>query len=1187
MHLKRIELQGFKSFAGKTILEFDKGITCVVGPNGSGKSNIADAVRWVLGEQSAKQLRGSRMLDMIFSGTQFRKSVGFAEVSAIFDNEDQILPIEYTEVVITRKLYKNSDSEYSINNVECRLKDILNLFYDTGIGKEGYSIIGQGKIQEILSEKSEDRRGIFEEAVGIMKYKVKKLEAKRKLDKTENNLLRLGDIINELKIQLGPLKEQSVVAKEFLVIRDKLKILEVGLYLNNLNNYKSRLIRYDEDIKINVSSISHENENLEQLKQKNINRNNQIQMIEDKEEIKRNELNEHVMSIETTLHEISIANERINSIKNGIKRNLDDIIDYDEKINLLNNDYLKREQRIDYFKQQHNKFNTNLSEKQNEIDGIIQSLGEREKEIEQLKIKILDEQEKISDIKILVRTSENENLSFINLIENSDKDLHLSILEKDKVFLLKQELKNENTKILNTKNKKLDQLANYRNSISNNYKIKNENKEKLEKTRNMLGIYESNLKIVTDMERRMDGYRHSVKAIIEAVKNSETNLDGIFDIFGKLITVDDKYEVAIEAALGGNIQNIVVKDEESAKHAISYLKRNSGGRATFMPLNSIRRNDIRENLYSNVKNQKGFINTADKLVNYDNKFDNVVSNLLGKIVIVETFNDATRISRTIRGDYKIVTLEGEFFNIGGSISGGSLGRKGTRILGREKNINKLQEDIINSKNDILKFEEYELEYIENEKELKELVFDLEKNINQLNTEEIRSEGSITQLNIDFNKIEKKIETIKNSIHEINYKKENNIKIINENKTIQQKIETYISSMKTNISEFEITHVDERNKRDELHLDISDLKVSTNSALESINNTNDTLERLNSEIKELANRKEIRLIEISELKKKKETLKNEIVSKSTIVKNPEEKENTLRAQLNDLSTKRRKYEDENNSFMDVVSETNRKIIEFQNKMSKIEVSKAKVESEMKAMQDRMWDEYGLTHNEALEKHNEIVNITEARRDIKSGKKRISELGLINIHAIEDYTKTNERYIFLEEQCDDLEKSKRNLYKIITEMNSIMKKLFIEKFEIINKNFDRVFKELFDGGRAKIELCDENDILESGIDIIVQPPGKKLQNMMLLSGGEKSLTAISLIFAILEMNPSPFCIFDEIEAALDDTNVIRFAEYINEYKEKTQFILITHRKGSMEHSDSLYGVTMQEHGISKIVSMKMTD
>jgi len=1187
MHLKRIELQGFKSFASKTVLEFNKGISCVVGPNGSGKSNIADAVRWVLGEQSAKQLRGSKMLDMIFSGTQYRRSVGYAQVSVVFDNEDQVLPIEYTEVVITRRLYKNGDSEYSINNNDCRLKDVLGLFYDTGIGKEGYSIIGQGKIQEILSAKSEDRRGVFEEAAGIMKYKVKKLEAQRKLQKTEDNLIRLGDIVNELKIQLGPLKEQSIVAKEFLDIRDRLKILEVGLYLNNLNGYKKRLIRYDEDIKINEQYVNEENINLENFKQENIDRNNDIQVIEEKEEIKRKELNEYIMSIETTLHEISIANEKINSIKNSIKRNLDDIIDIEQKQTIINSDYLKREERIEYFKNQYEKFSTNLNQKQNEINNIIKSLGDREKEIEQLKFDILEEQDKISDIKILVRTLENENNSINETIQIGDKDLHLSILEKDKIFLLKQELENENKKIISSKKLRIDEHEKYKNLLEKNSNNEKENRESLEKTRTKLGIYESNLKIVTDMEKRMDGYRHSVKSVIEATKARQLSLDGVCEIFGKLISVDDKYEVAIEAALGGNIQNIVVETEQSAKKAISYLKTNNNGRATFMPLNSIRRNRIKEDIFNSVKNQKGFINTGDKLVEYDMKYDNAVSNLLGKIVIVESFEDATRISRNIRGDYKIVTLEGDFFNIGGTISGGSLGRKGTRILGREKNILRLKKDIITAKENIEKYEQLAAEYDDSKNKLLTTIYTLENEINLLNEKIIRSETGIIQLNTDYNKIENKIDNRKKVNYDLLQKKEQNIKVINERRNTQEQIELNINKMKIKIAEFEVSHLDERNKRDELHLDISDLKVSTNSALESINNTTDTLSRLSNEIKELVNRKEIREIDIEELKKKQENLQSDIELKSKIVENPKEKEDDLKFDLNALSLKRKNYEEENGKFIEIVSGTNKKIIDFQNKISKINVSKAKIESEMKAMQDRMWDEYGLTHNEALEKHNEIENITEARKEIKVGKKRINELGLINVHAIEDYKKTNERYVFLEEQCEDLEKSKRNLYRIISEMNTIMKKLFVEKFDIINRIFERVFKELFDGGRARIELVDKDDVLESGIDIIVQPPGKRLQNMMLLSGGEKALTAISLIFAILEMNPSPFCIFDEIEAALDDTNVIKFAEYINAYKEKTQFILITHRKGSMENSDSLYGVTMQEHGVSKVVSMKMTD
>ncbi|MCK5812304.1 MAG: chromosome segregation protein SMC [Clostridiales bacterium] len=1187
MHLKRIDLQGFKSFAGKTVLEFNKGITCVVGPNGSGKSNIADAVRWVLGEQSAKQLRGSKMLDMIFSGTQFRRSVGYAEVSLIFDNEDQDLPIDYTEVVITRRLFRNGDSEYSINKNSCRLKDITNLFLDTGIGKEGYSIIGQGKIQEILSAKSEERRGIFEEAAGIMKYKVKKLEASRKLQRTEDNLLRIGDIVNELKNQINPLHEQSEVAKEFLIIRDRLKILEVGLYLNNLNNYTKRLVKYDENIIEIDSYITSENQALVLLKQQNIDRNSNIQQIEESEEEQRSLLNNYIMSVETTLHEISIANERITSVEGSIARSRQDIVEVEERVALLTSDYLKREERIGYFTKQYEKFAKMLDEEQQQMNSIIVSLGEKEKEIEQLTGNVYVLQEQISDVKISIRTLENTNISLISSLENIQKELQLAILEKDQISLAKQDL-NQHVKKLKAEEKiyKENHIT-YIDKKHNNTNSTLASREQLEKTRTRLGIFESNLKIVSDMEKRMEGYRHSVKAIMEENNREDSELSGVFNIFGKLITVEEKFETAIEAALGGNLQNIVMKNEQSAKIAIEFLKKNHQGRATFMPLNSMRRNNIKNELYIKLKRMKGFINTADNLIDFDQQFSGVVSNLLGKIIICESFDDAKNMSRTIKGDYKIVTLEGEFFNIGGSITGGSLGRKGSRILGRDKEIKRLEKGIIEESKKIISIEETITTLLSDSKTLTDELLNIDIQLQEMNTKLVRSESDLTKHDSDYNKTVQRISKLNEQKTMLNDTIISQKKIIEVNREQQTTIEKQITNMRRTIAEFENLHLDERNRRDELHLSIADLKVSTNSAKESIANTSDTLARLASEQEELSRRKEMRTIDINDLTKKKQSIEQEIITKSALVKNPEEKEEQLRKQLSKLTNSRRKLEEDNTKHMDLVSEVNGKIIDFQNKITKVQVSKAKVESETEAMKNRMWDEYGLTHNEAMEKHSEIENIVEARKEIKEGKKRITELGPVNINAIEDYKKTNERYVFLVDQSDDLEKSKKNLYKIISEMNKVMKKVFLEKFEIINKKFERVFKELFEGGRAKIVLVNEEDVLESGIDIIVQPPGKKLQNMMLLSGGEKAFTAISLLFAILEMNPSPFCIFDEIEAALDDTNVIKFAEYINEYKAKTQFILITHRKGSMEHSDAIYGVTMQEHGVSKVVSMKMTD
>ncbi|HPQ47144.1 MAG TPA: chromosome segregation protein SMC [Clostridia bacterium] len=1185
MYLKRIELQGFKSFAGKTVLEFHKGITSVVGPNGSGKSNIADAVRWVLGEQSAKQLRGSKMFDVIFSGTQYRKSVGFADVTLVIDNEEGRLPIDYSEVSITRRLYRSGDSEFSINGNQCRLKDIRDLFLDTGVGRDGYSIISQGKIQEILSVKSEDRRGIFEEAAGIMKYKVRKIEAQRKLERTEQNLLRIGDIVNELKHQMGPLEEQSIKAREFIELREVLQKNEVGLYLNNLKNFNSRLEKYELDMESLRSDIELQEKELEQASLDNTERIKKQHELEESEENARAVLNEFLMSVETKRHEVQIARERLNSIIAGRERARREVLEIEEKKKQLARDYSRREEQIEYLKKQQTVFEEKLDDKRKVLDAILVTLGEKEKQMEMLREQLDDMVDRLSEVRIKMRSAELEGATIDDSITSSFKTQQELIIEKDSFKLKAQDSGNDAAKITREANEVSSRLSIVQEDIASGNTEIEKLRSELGAKRTRLGILESSLKILEDMEKRMEGYSGTVKDLIEESGLVGTELTGIRGVAARMISVENGFEQALEAALGNYVQAIVTDDKKSIGTAIGYLKEQNKGRASFIPgKNEV---TVMKDTSEKLRDMPGFMGTISDRIKGDPVIIETLKSILSGVIVVDNYANATALWEKGKGIYAVATLEGDFLGSDGVITGGSASFEKAGLINRENKIRETRKQADSIGKDIEELDGRLKKSVNDVAELSSEEKALREKLNDLNVQKTRKEAEATAALAALEGIKGRIESLEKSILTSKERK----------KAIQSEIETLrtglaeqekqISEIRNSISASEMSHQEDRKNRDELHLDISDLKVSLNSVVESLGSSGESMDRIETEREELDSKKELTLVEIKEFDDTEKRLIQDIETREKAVSNPEEEQKRLEGILNGFVRGRRALEEESNRHVDRVNEINKEILQLQNKYSKVEVNQAKTVSEIDAMKNRMWDEYGLTHNEALGKHTEIENISEARNEINRCRKRIKELGPVNVNAIDDYARTRERYDFLSVQQADLNESKEDLYKVIREMNTIMKKTFKEQLEIINERFDKVFVELFEGGKARVELVDENDILESGIDIIVQPPGKKLQNMMLLSGGEKAFTAIALVFAILDINPSPFCIFDEIEAALDETNVWKFGEYVKNYRHKTQFIMITHRKGTMEHSDSLYGVTMQEHGISKVVSMSMTD
>ncbi len=1185
MYLKKLEIQGFKSFADKINLDFTSGITAVVGPNGSGKSNIGDAVRWVLGEQSAKTLRGSKMEDVIFAGTEHRKSVGFAEVSLTIDNSDNYLPVSYSEVTITRRVYRSGESEYYINKTSCRLKDIHELFLDTGIGRDGYSIIGQGRVDEILSSKSEDRRHIFEEASGIMKYKVRKQEAERKLELTEQNLVRINDIINELESQLEPLREQSDAAKKYLSLREDLKELEVNVYLDSIDKFKEKIKEYEgqfKDIKDNIEA--------EERKLRNITAQNQqkTELLKTLEE-KITEAREKFYVIETNLEknssEINLNNEKINGLDQNIKRLDDEISEIQTKSEELLKEEKTRQGKIDYLNRQYADFSKKLEAYQSELDAIISTLSGSEQQIEKMKAGIMDKLDLQSDKRTQINNIRNHIENLKKRQNSIGTEIYSLKLEKDKDNMKKEDLaENIRNTVLLIKHSstKMQELSNERNELQSTLQTM----EKQHGTvKTDIQVKSSRHRMLKDMEKSMEGYSRSVKEIMHACQSSGEFGSGIHGTVAQLISVDKKYETAIEMTLGSALQNIIASTEEDAKKAIEFLKRNKIGRATFLPVTAVNGKRLDDNTIRRLEEFKGFCGLASDLVTCDSRYKGIVLNLLGRVAVVENLDAGIGIAKRFGYTFRIVTLEGDILSTSGSMSGGSNDHKSSGILSRSREITELETSV-----EALKKEEVSLGSKINEVRsmLSEVETEYNEENNKLRDSELvktRDENHLGMLEDNMRKTDAKIGMLNDEKAQIAKQEQETVLEQKKYEEELENIEKDIAQTKSIIAEHQEKFKADQSVRDELHQEITDFKISVNSIVESIQSVNEHMDRIGSE-KE-AMQKSIARKQSERQRAANETLslRQAIEGLENLIKGLQNEKTGKTFEIDRLVEEKKVLEEESSDFIEKLNSTNKTILLLQEEYNRIDVRNTRAEAEMKAIQDRMWDEYELTYSNALEIKKELPSMTQAQKTINDYRAQIKMLGPVNVSAIDDYIKTRERFEFMSVQKNDMEQAKDKLHKIITEMVQIMKKQFIEQFKLINENFGIVYRELFGGGRAELIIADQENVLESGIEIEVQPPGKKLQNMMLLSGGERAFTAIALLFAILRLKPTPFCLLDEIEAALDDANVYRFGEYVKKFSQKTQFIIVTHRKGTMEASDTMYGVTMQEHGVSKVVSMKM--
>lgn len=1179
MYLKRIEMQGFKSFADKTVLEFKPGITTVIGPNGSGKSNISDAIRWVLGEQSMKSLRGAKSEDIIFAGTQARKSLGFAEVSIVIDNNDNKLPIEYSEVTVTRKIYRSGETGYFINKVPCRLKDILELFMDTGIGKDGYSIIGQGKIDEILSNKSEDRRHIFEEAAGIVKYRTRKQESEKKLEQTKLNLLRINDILAEIEANIEPLKLQSDKAKQFLDLREELKSIEVGLFIYNINTYKEKLEQLVKDEDIITSQKEAEDSKMEALQASKEELRQVVDDITAQIENMQNIGFESSNKIEKINSEIGISNERIQNNSANKQRLEAEILEVKNRIEELKEEQKQKLEKKTNLTSNKEKFEKELAEKETELAELSKKLSAKELEIEGKKQIVQDNIDKKYELAAEINT---QDVNYENLEKRKKQlknEIDSVISELDSTRYGKNEISKGFYDIESKRNIAVENLEKSVRAKEQNMQKLKQYEEEISKLTYTQRMKQARHQFLIETEKEKEGYNKTVKSLLVACDKDSNLNKGIHGVLANLISVEKEYETAIEMCLGQSLQNIVTSTEQDAKKMIEYLRTNSLGRASFLPIASVQGKKL-----DKLTKMDGVIGIASDLVKCKKEYEQIILSLLGRTVVVEDMDTAIALAKKDKYSFRIVTLKGDIISSSGSISGGSVQTKTVNILGRSREIEDLEKELKKLEKQIADKTAEKEEYASSIGDSIEQTAKLEKELQEIEIVYATEKQKMVAVEENITRLENRLAKLKEEVTQTEKQKEEN-RLLKEQKEAEiQELTQQIEELNKVIEEFALNNKDNQKYIDDLNFDITNLKISVTSFDESESSIEEMVERISQDIKNneqsIENKNQNILAITEENTKLEQTIteyNNQIEQIKQEVTNSGTKVEELKQERIAKNEKLVNTENEIQSQFSTLESLKEQII-------KLDVKKTKLEQDLQQVVESLWNEYELTPN-STEEYQKPNNVATAQKQVNSLRNKIKDLGSINIDSIEEYKKTKERYDFMSEQRLDLENTASKLRKIIGDMTTTMQNQFKEKFELINKNFNEVFTELFNGGKAELILENEENILECGIDIRVQPPGKKLQNMMLLSGGEKAFTAIALLFAILKINPAPFCILDEIEAALDDVNVYRFAEYLKKFCKQTQFLVITHRKGTMEAGDSVYGVTMEENGISKLLSIKL--
>lgn len=1181
MVLKTLEIQGFKSFPDKTALNFGKGITAVVGPNGSGKSNISDAVRWVLGETSSKSLRGSKMEDVIFGGTSARKPLGFAQVQLTLDNSDASLKDKGEIVTVSRRYYRSGESEYKIDGENVRARDIRELFMDTGLGSDGYSMVGQGKIDSIISQKNEDRRELFEEAAGISLFRHKRKDANRRLDQAQENLVRLLDILGELESRVEPLRKQSEKAQKFITLSDEKKTLEIGVWVNKINRFTSEL--REQEHKIDAANASYdicekelkdiENE-IEEIAQKTVSINTQIEQIRAgskayEEEALRKDGEASVL--QTTLNH---NNETIERLKNDIGDVDNTNLSIDAQIEEKNEFIAKSEKDIELKKQE-------LKEVTDEMNNLLSSNEEFSKLTVELNQKITALTLKLSDCRVKC----SQALTSAEQIKSRQSVVDDSIAQGKKDLEEIEAKKSESEEKLNALQSRIDE----NNNSMQGYKIKLQTKTdkadklkaELEKANAEFNQKQQKAKMLLDLEKNMEGFSGAVKAVMKQAQSKA--LSGVHGPLSSLITVDNEYSVAVEVALGAAMQNIVVGNEADAKRAIYYLKNNRVGRATFLPISAIKARNLDEH---GLDDNLGFVAIASDLVECKAEYKNIISNLLGRVVIVEDMDCAIGIAKRYSNRFKIVTVDGQVINPGGSMTGGSQSR-GAGILSRGNMIDELNAQ---AKELEKACEDIKIKY---KTALEEANFALaelqgaEADLQQAKEEFIRAQGEHKLVSEKYDLLSSQLNIL---VNEKNNSKSRIEEFEKEAKSGEEKIKEIENEIKLNETELEKTsgNASEINaKRDEfrakseqINLELVTLAKDNESAKLSVeelnfrkNSQSDRVKTIQDEIAQIEDKNKSLLISINEIKAQA----NDLRVKAEQSNNDVSEQINQRNELEKRTTELRSEEKVKNQDREKLSGS----------IVRLDERKLAMKKEYDELNDMLFEQYELTKHEAEALNIQIDDMSEAKRRLHEIKVAIKGLGSINVGAIEEYKEVSERYTFLKEQIGDVEKSKNELLKIIEDLTASMSEKFLSQFNKINEEFKVCFADFFGGGKGELVLEEPDNCLESPIEIRIQPPGKSVQNINLFSGGEKSLAAMALLFSVLKVQPAPFCIYDEVEAALDDVNVERFAKYMRKMTDKTQFISITHRRGTMEEADVLYGVTMQEKGVSKLIELQTAE
>lgn len=1181
MFLKALEMQGFKSFPDKTVLEFNKGVTAVVGPNGSGKSNISDAVRWVLGEQSTKNLRGSKMEDVIFDGTDIRKAKGFAEVTLRLDNKDRTLQNDNDEVSVTRRYFRSGESEYLINGESSRLRDINELFMDTGLGRDGYSIVGQGRIADMVSSKTGDRREMLEEAAGISHFRYRRADATKRLKQAEENLVRLRDILTELETRVGPLKAQSEKAQKFIVLAEERKDLEIGIWLNTIDRTNDRL--REQDHKISTSEVNYKQAE------------DELVAIEEKIDSAAQEIKNINIKIEEIRAQSSVSDEQISALETQLKVEENSILHNNETIERLKKDKSdenETEQHLDERIRDAEQAIEQAKEQVTALENEMSELTAREESFKSDNATFSDRAQKLSaetsalsvelaDCRVLSETAN----SSVEEIKNRISAIDSTLGGRQEVYLKYKKSHGQAQEAL----KKCEDEINSINNSIDGYTLRLESRGKkasdcesllFEKERE-LHKTEDRIRILSDLEKSMEGYSGAIKAVIREQQRGA--LRGIHGPLSQLITVKDKYSTAIETALGAAVQNIVTETENDAKRAINFLKTSHSGRATFLPISAIKGRTLAE---KGLDDEFGYVNMASELVETDSKYREIIKSLLGRTVVCDDLDCAVAIAKKYTYRFKIVTLDGQVINAGGSMTGGSR-TQNAGILSRGNEIEKLTKGLEAMKNEMASLQS---DFKQLSEDKAAALADLEGAQGDLlrkNEEKIRLQG-------DLKLAKEQLDTVSGGVGEL----------AEEKQTLQKRIDTITENaanavvrvkelnelIAKNESELEKLTGDRENivaMREELSEKASQLSLKIMSLNKDIETNTDTLVHLNARKQGHTGKAEVLDSEIARINEKNEQLSQNIENLSLNIEELKKGSSASRQEIDALIESRDGYEKQQSDLRLLERSKTVEREQLGNELARLEEKKVAMRKEYDELSAKLYDEYQLTRREATALDIKIDDYQQAGKRLSELKAQIKALGSVNVSAIDEYKEVSERYEFMSKQIADVEKSKNELNKLIYDLTGKMAAQFRESFNKINAHFGETFSELFGGGKAELRLENELDLLECDIEIKVQPPGKNVKNIDLLSGGEKAISAIALLFAILKVTPAPFCIFDEVEAALDDVNVSRYASYVRRMTKNTQFILISHRRGTMEEADVLYGVTMQEKGVSKLLELKTAE